>query len=99
MTVQERIKELMSERGYNISQLAKLSEISQPNMSNMLSGKYNPSYETLEKISKVFGVSIRDLFPYSKTEIIGFIEYFGSIYKIESTEDLEALLQKVKQDY
>jgi len=57
-----RIKEILKEKGETAVWLASQISITQPNMSNIVSGKTNPSLETLEKIANALKVSISDLF-------------------------------------
>ena len=48
--------------------------------------------ETLQKIASALNVQVWELFTASTTgEINGFVEYRGTIYKIQSREDLQQL--------
>ena len=52
----------------------------------------NPTMETLQKIASALNVKVWELFTASTTgEINGFVEYRGTIYKIQSREDLQQL--------
>lgn len=52
----------------------------------------NPTMETLQKIATALNVQVWELFTASTTgEINGFVEYRGTIYKIQSREDLQQL--------
>lgn len=52
----------------------------------------NPTMETLQKIATALDVQVWELFTASTTgEINGFVEYRGTIYKIQSREDLQQL--------
>ena len=52
----------------------------------------NPTMETLQKIASALNVQVWELFTASTTgEINGFVEYRGTIYKIQSREDLQQL--------
>lgn len=52
----------------------------------------NPTMETLQKIATALNVQVWELFTASTTgEINGFVEYRGTIYKIQSKEDLQQL--------
>jgi len=66
-----RIKELCKERGMTLSSLSERVAISQPSMSLIVSGKQNPSLETLEKIASALGVGIGELFdPSDRARIV-----------------------------
>ena len=52
----------------------------------------NPTMETLQKIASALNVQVWELFTATTTgEINGFVEYRGTIYKIQSREDLQQL--------
>jgi transcriptional regulator with XRE-family HTH domain len=57
-----RIKEILKEKRLTAVWLASNIEITQPNMSNIVSGKSKPSLDTLEKIAAALDVPITDLF-------------------------------------
>lgn len=87
-----RIKELLKEKKITVVSLAEKIGITQPNMSNISNNKTKPSIETLEKIATALNVQVWELFTASTTgEINGFVEYRGTIYKIQSREDLQQL--------
>lgn len=51
----------MTERGLNITELAKLTGITNANISNMLHGKTSPNLDTLERIATALGVESWEL--------------------------------------
>lgn len=94
--MKNRIKEIISERpGLTVAGLAKKVGITQPNMSNIVNGKTNPSLETLEKIALALNVEIVELFE-EKTDIYGVVIFGGKTYKINSRKALEELYNLVK---
>ncbi|SHG04553.1 helix-turn-helix domain-containing protein [Dysgonomonas macrotermitis] len=65
-----RIKEILKERGITALTLAKGIEMTQANLSNIMTGKTKPSLDTLEKIASALNVPITDLFERSKQNTI-----------------------------
>jgi transcriptional regulator with XRE-family HTH domain len=65
-----RIKEILKERGITALTLAKDIEMTQANLSNIMTGKTKPSLDTLEKIASALNVPITDLFERPKQNII-----------------------------
>ena len=65
-----RIKEILKERGITALTLAKDIEMTQANLSNIMTGKTKPSLDTLEKIASALNVPITDLFERLKQNII-----------------------------
>lgn len=58
----ERLKELRLKKKLSQKELAEELGITQEAVSFLETGKRNPSYELLKKISKYFDVSVDDLF-------------------------------------
>lgn len=53
----KRIKELRIENGYTLKQLGEMLNLGEITMSMYESGKRNPDYDTLIKLSQIFGVT------------------------------------------
>lgn len=51
-----QLKRLMSERGVNITELAKMTGIANANISNMIHGKASPNLETMKRIAKALNI-------------------------------------------
>ena len=62
------LKELMFLKGHNLSTLADEVGISISYMSQIMNGKRTPSAMLAKKISKVFGVSVNELFTFKDKE-------------------------------
>lgn len=62
------LKELMFLKGYNLSNLADEVGISISYMSQIMNGKRKPSAMLAGKISKVFNVSVQEIFTIEKEE-------------------------------
>ena len=65
-----RIKELLKLKGLTSIWLASQIGITQPNMSNIVSGKSKPSLDTLERIATALDVPITELFEQPTTDTI-----------------------------
>ena len=57
-----RIKEILRDKGATAVWLSSQIGITQPNMSNIVSGKSKPSLDTLERIAAALGVHVTELF-------------------------------------
>ena len=62
MYMESRIKELLKEKGITISDLADKIGTTQTSLSRALGENGNPTYETLNKISKALNVDMSELF-------------------------------------
>ena len=62
MYMESRIKELLKEKGITISDLADKIGTTQTSLSRALGEHGNPTYETLNKISKSLNVDMSELF-------------------------------------
>jgi transcriptional regulator with XRE-family HTH domain len=60
-----RIKELRKKRGFTQQKLSEIIEIDPKHLSRIEVGKSYPSLETLDKISKVLKMELRDFFEFS----------------------------------
>lgn len=94
-----RIKEILKEKGMTMLQLAEELGIHRTNLFTSLSG--NPTLSRLEEIAKILDVKLTDLFKedegVKEKKLMGFVEYDDKIYKINAVEDLEEVLNKVKE--
>lgn len=87
-----RIKEVLKEKGYTIQSLSEAMGINRVSLTNSING--NPTVETLEKIASTIGVNISELF--IGDGIMGVIRAKGQTYEINSVEDIEKLLRRIK---
>jgi transcriptional regulator with XRE-family HTH domain len=94
-----KIKEILKERGMTMQQLSEELGIHRTNLFTSLSG--NPTLSRLEEIAKILDVKVTDLFREDegvKEKILnGFVEFDGEIFRINAIEDLEEVLNKVKE--
>lgn len=60
--VGKNVKRYMDQRGLKQFELAKLAGVSTPPVSDLIRGKKMPTVRFLEKLAKVLGCSMKDLF-------------------------------------
>jgi len=65
-----RIKQILKDKGLTSIWLASQINITQPNMSNIVSGKAKPSLDTLERIASALNVPIVYLFEQQAIDVI-----------------------------
>jgi transcriptional regulator with XRE-family HTH domain len=85
------IKNILKDKGMTVASLAEKVGITQPNMSNIVNGKSNPSIDTLGKIALVLDVSVGSLFQ-SESELYGLLLFRGKTYRIDSDQALQTFL-------
>lgn len=89
-----RIKEVVKERGLQVSDLATMLGINRVSLSQQING--NPTIETLQKIADALNVHISDLFDKPQAEeISGFVKVKGEVKEIKSKKDLEDILNNL----
>lgn len=89
-----RIKEILKEKGIRVGDFADVLGMKQSNLSNIINSKANPSIDMLQRIADQLNVNIKDLF--EGDSITGFIKVNGIAHEINSVEDIERILQKIK---
>lgn len=62
MNVQERLLELMAQRGWSAYKLAKQAELSETTISNLFKRNQAPTLYTLERICDAFGITLSQFF-------------------------------------
>ena len=61
MTLAERLRELRTQQGWRLKDLADKSDLSVPYLSDLERGRTNPSLETLQTLAGSYNVSVNDL--------------------------------------
>ncbi|MBK5723102.1 helix-turn-helix transcriptional regulator [Dysgonomonas sp. Marseille-P4677] len=89
-----RIKEVVRERGLQLSDLATMLGINRVSLSQQING--NPTVETLQKIAHALNVPISELFERSDNDTIGIIRHKGKSYDINSIEDIKKILAEIE---
>lgn len=62
MNIQDRINELLKQRGWTAYRLAQEADIPQSTLSNIFNRPYEPTVSTLEIICKGFGITMSKFF-------------------------------------
>ena len=89
-----RIKEIAKAKGITMSEIADKMGINPVNLSSSLNG--NPTLNRLQEVADILGVDVSDLFSKEKqTDIYGFLEYNGKVYKIGNIDDFNNLFKMV----
>lgn len=93
-----RIKEILNTKRIKVSLLADEIGMTRESLSRIINGA-NTSIETLQKIADALEVEIWELFTASTSgELVGFVEYRGTIFKIQSIDDWRALNKVIEAD-
>ena len=61
MKLHERLRELRSERGLRLKDVAETAGISVPYLSDLERGRTNPSLETLQTLAGAYAITVHDL--------------------------------------
>lgn len=65
-----RIKEILKEKGMQVTELAALIEITPQNLSKLINEKTKPSIDTYERIAVALGVPFTDLFEQPQQNVV-----------------------------
>ena len=90
-----RIKEILNERGISVTQFAEMLGIERPNVYNIFT---KPTWQRLEQCSEILNMPISDFFEKDESEIHGYIEYKGKIYRITDLRSFNNLADKINSD-
>jgi transcriptional regulator with XRE-family HTH domain len=91
-----RTKEICKKQGLTIAELAEVVGITRANMSNIVNNKTTPSLPTLERIASALNVPITELFEQFHNDTIGVVRHKSETYIINSIQDIEDLIMKIK---
>lgn len=90
-----RLREILHERGLTLQAFAKISGISQPNLSNYINGNTSPTLEMMQRIADKLGVRVCDLLQEpSDLEIL--VRYKGDIYRLSEADIIDIINHKQK---
>lgn len=92
-----RVVEIAHSKGLTMADIAKQIGISRVNLSNSLNG--NPTLSRLTEVAKILGVEVPELFKPTSTgkTVQGYLEYDGSIVKIDSLGDIKRFISEVEE--
>ncbi len=85
-----KIKEILKQRGISVVDFAEKLGIQRQNVYNVLS---KPTWQRLEQCSEILDMPIADFFEKNDSEINGFIEYRGTIYRITDLRSFNNLAE------
>ena len=85
-----RLKEILRERGISVVEFADKLGIERQNVYNVFT---KPTWHRLEQCSEILNMSISDFFEKDDSEINGFIEYRGAIYRITDIKSFQNLAE------
>ena len=88
------IRETLKEKGISVKELAQKMDVTPSAISQLLANP-NPSILQLEKIAKVIGVDVMDLFAQDYNYINGYFEIEGVIYPVKNREQFMGVYEKV----
>jgi transcriptional regulator with XRE-family HTH domain len=61
-TLGQKIQKIRKEKGFTQEKLAELISIEVPSLSNIETGKFAPSFDTMQKLSKALDVEISEFY-------------------------------------
>ena len=88
-----RLRELRRKNGYTQTSFAEVLGVSQPTVSNWEAGTQEPNFDTLKRITRLFGVSVGWLF--EEQEIMAELEQV----KRERDAALSEICSRCERDY
>ena len=88
------IRETLKEKRISVKELAQKMDVTSSAISQLLANP-NPSILQLEKIAKVIGVDVMDLFAQDYNYINGYFETEGVIYPVKNREQFMGVYEKV----
>lgn len=95
--MKEIVKSLCKDKGMNLKDLAERMGITRESLTRSISG--NTTLSTITAIAKALDVPVWRLFTDTQgNEPNGFIEYKGTIHRIQSRSDLERVLSLIPND-
>ena len=92
-----RVKEILKERGITQKELADKLSMTEVGLSKSINDGGNPPLKKLEDIASILNVDFIELFVPKKDGTSGYIEHRGTIYKINSIEDIKRMLEEIEK--
>lgn len=83
-----RIKEILRERGISVVEFADKLGIERQNVYNVFT---KPTWQRLEQCSEILNMPISEFFEKDDSEINGYLEYRGAIYRIKDLQSFQNL--------
>lgn len=100
--MENRIKEILSEKGMTAKELAAIVGVSSVSLYNIINGKQEASANTLNAIAEKLSVPFWQLFvsPLEVTgegELTALIQYKGDFYKASTIEELKKNVTEIEE--
>ncbi len=94
-----RLKEICERKDITRIQIEDSTGLKKGYLSDLFNGKCNPTIETLQKIADALKVELWELFTSSTSqeELTALISHKGDFYKASTIEELEKVVEKIKQ--
>lgn len=91
-----RIVEIAHSKGLTMADIAKQIGISRVNLSNSLNG--NPTLSRLTEVAKILDVEVSELFKPTITgkAVSGYLEFNGSIVKVDSLDSIKRFITEIE---
>ena len=67
MDIASRLKEIRTAKGYSVYKLSQLSGVSETHIRDLERGDRNPSLDTIDRIAKIYGMSLSELLNENET--------------------------------
>lgn len=97
MDTNERLKQMLTERGWTEYKLSKMSGLSESTVGNIFRRNTVPSVTTLESICKAFGITLSQFFCESNmVELTPELQELFDSWSILTPEQKKAALQMIK---
>lgn len=95
-----RIKDIIKSRGLTAKEVAATAGVTEAMLSNIASGKGNPSLQSLMKIADALNVSVAELFTdeINANKLIAFIHYNGTGHTPTTIEQIMTVLKNWNED-
>lgn len=96
----KRVRELRKSKGFTQEQIAELINIEPPNFSKLECGMHFPQPDKIEKIAKILGVNIQDLFDFEhfqkKDDLINYISNSLEDFDLKTLELIYKFIYNLK---
>lgn len=97
------IKAVIKEKGFTLDRVASelkergiMPRASKSSLSQSVNG--NPNLSTLQAIAEVIGCNVSDFFQDERSTFSAIIDYNGELKKVTSIEELEKIVQEIKEN-
>lgn len=93
----EHIKSLLKRKNYTFQELADKLGVDRANLYKSITVG-NPTLERIRKIAQILEVPTSELFKGDECSICGYLEFKGTIYKVNSLHDITEFLIQIENN-